>query len=176
MNTTPTFSPPRGKIARFVIWICSKFVKEEIEQIIAGLLDCVSGKNPELKPKDDFQQKHPNYRKFYVDPLPPLTTPPLITPKLNYKELLLNFEKQNGFPLRPVKKRKNVVAVDCRCPSCDAPPEYMYWNDGKKRTQQKCKVCNELFQVKKNFAHPDLRYTVVHIVNHLSIDGKAPKR
>jgi hypothetical protein len=27
------------KIARFVIWICSKFTMNEIEQIINGLLD-----------------------------------------------------------------------------------------------------------------------------------------
>jgi hypothetical protein len=159
------FQPPKGRIARFVIWICSKFVKQEIEQIVAGLLEVLSGRNPEVKPKDDFKEKHPNYRNFYVDPLPPLKAVPEEKPKLDYKELLEKFEKENGHPLKPVNKRKEVVVLDCRCPRCDAPPEYMYWNDGEKRTQQKCKVCNELFQVKKNFANPDLRYTVVHIAD-----------
>jgi hypothetical protein len=36
-----------SKIARFVIWICSKFTRIEIEQIIAGLLDVLNNRNPE---------------------------------------------------------------------------------------------------------------------------------
>ena len=47
-----------SKIARFIIWICSKFTKSEIEQIINGLVDVIQNRNPELKPKDDFQEKH----------------------------------------------------------------------------------------------------------------------
>lgn len=156
---------PKGKIARFVIWICSKFVKEEIEQIILGLVDVLSGRNPEVKPKDDFKEKHPNYREFCVDPLPPLSNKPKEIPKQDYKKLLLEYEKKHGHPLKPVKKNKKNVQVDCYCPSCGAPPKYAYWNDGKKRTQQRCKVCGYLFQVKKNFQNPELRYTVVHIAD-----------
>ena len=66
-----------SRIARFVIWICSKFTRVEIEQIAAGLLDVLQNRNPEVKPKDDFKEKHPNYRQFAVDPKPPLTEPPL---------------------------------------------------------------------------------------------------
>ena len=62
-----------SKIARFVIWICSKFTRKEIEQIINGLLDVINNRNPEVKPKDDFKEKHPNYRNFSVNPNPPLT-------------------------------------------------------------------------------------------------------
>jgi hypothetical protein len=69
------------KIARFIIWICSKFTKTEIEQIINGLLDVLQNRNPEVKPKDDFQEKHPNYRNFSVDPNPPLTETSLLTLK-----------------------------------------------------------------------------------------------
>jgi hypothetical protein len=65
-----------SKIARFVVWICSKFTRNEIEQIINGLLDVINNRNPEVKPKDDFKEKHPNYRKFSVDPNPPLTENP----------------------------------------------------------------------------------------------------
>lgn len=64
-----------SRIPRFVIWICSKFNRREIEQIIQGLLDVLRNRNPEVKPKDDFKDKHPNYRKFAVDPLPPLLKP-----------------------------------------------------------------------------------------------------
>ena len=50
------------KTARFVIWICSKFTHQEIEEIIQGLLDVLANRNPEVKPKDDFQEKHPRHR------------------------------------------------------------------------------------------------------------------
>ena len=66
-----------SRIARFVIWICSKFTRIEIEQIVTGLADVLQNRNPEVKPKDDFKEKHPNYRHFAVDPKPPLTEPPL---------------------------------------------------------------------------------------------------
>jgi hypothetical protein len=62
-----------NKILRFVVWICSKFTRIEIEQIISELLNILSNKNPEIKPKDSFKQDHPNYRNFHVDPNPPLT-------------------------------------------------------------------------------------------------------
>ena len=63
------------KISRFVVWICSKFTKEQIEKIILQLTEIVQNKNPEIKPKDDFKEKHPNYRDYRVDPNPPLTEP-----------------------------------------------------------------------------------------------------
>ena len=68
------------KIARFIIWICSKFTKAEIEHIIAGLVDVLHDRNPEVKPKDDFKEKHPQYRNFSVDPLAPFTEPPCYLP------------------------------------------------------------------------------------------------
>jgi len=63
------------RISRFVIWICSKFTKAEIEVIVKELTDILNNRNPEVKPKDDFKEKHPNYRNFYSDPKPPLTSP-----------------------------------------------------------------------------------------------------
>lgn len=63
------------RISRFVIWICSKFNKEQIENIVQQLVEILQNKNPEIKPKDDFKEKHPNYRDFFVDPKPPLTEP-----------------------------------------------------------------------------------------------------
>jgi hypothetical protein len=64
------------KITRFVIWICSKFTLREIEQIIQDLIEVLANSNPEVKPKDDFKDKHLNYRNFFVDPEPPLKVPP----------------------------------------------------------------------------------------------------
>ena len=63
------------RISRFVIWICSKFTKAEIEVIVKELTDILNNRNPEVKPKDDFKENHPNYRNFYSAPKPPLTSP-----------------------------------------------------------------------------------------------------
>jgi len=60
------------QVSRFVIWICSKFNREQIERIRDELGEILSNRNPEIKPKDDFKEKHPNYRDFSVDPDPPL--------------------------------------------------------------------------------------------------------
>src|SRR4030042_7007261 len=100
--------PPMSKIPRFVIWICSKFTKNEIQQIIAGLLDVLEERNPEVKPKDDFKEKHPNYRNFSVDPLAPLTEPqqpkePL--PLKDYTQIMAAYELTHGKPLSPVRYR-----------------------------------------------------------------------
>jgi len=83
------------KTARFVIWICSKFTREEIEEIVKGLLDVLANRNPEVKPKDDFKEKQPHYRDFFVDPNPPLKAPLKPTPKLDWRKLLSAYEKKN---------------------------------------------------------------------------------
>jgi hypothetical protein len=60
------------QISRFVVWLCSRFNREQIERIINELQEILANRNPEIKPKDDFKEKHPNYRDFSVDPNPPL--------------------------------------------------------------------------------------------------------
>jgi putative transposase len=144
-----------SKIARFIIWICSKVTKDEIEQMVSGLIEVLADRNPEVKPKDDFKEKHPNYREFSVPPLSPLTELPKeeAGPVKDYKQILAEYEKAHGTPLAPVRYRKGSVRVPelLVCPSCNAPHEYLYYNDGKKRSQLLCKVCGELFQVDRRF-------------------------
>ena len=137
------------KVERFVIWICSKFTRSEIEEIIQGLSDVLANRNPEVKPRDDFKEKHPHYRNFFVDPLPPLTTSPKSRPELNWKDLLAKYKGQNGHPLKPVKIRNPLAKVpeDSICRVCSAPAQYLYYNDGKKRRQIKCKLCGSFSQV-----------------------------
>jgi putative transposase len=153
-----------SRIARFVIWICSKFTKNEIQQIIAGLLDVLEDRNPEVKPKDDFKEKHPNYRNFSVDPLAPLTEPQYVreepTPSCDWRDLLAAYENKHGKPLSPVKYRPGSPRVPerTRCPSCQAPHAYLYYNDGKKRSQLLCKVCGERFQQEKRFRQGKTKY------------------
>lgn len=137
------------KVERFVIWICSKFTRSEIERIIQGLSDVLANRNPDVKPRDDFKEKHPNYRSFFVDPEPPLTTSPELFPKLNWKELLAEYREQKGHSLKPVncKRSETRVPKDSICRICSAPSQYLYYNDGKKRSQIKCKVCGCLSRV-----------------------------
>lgn len=145
---------------RFVIWICTKFTRAEIEEIIKGLTDIVNDRNPEVKPKDDFQEKHPNYRKFYVDPKTPLTPEKKVTEKKYWRDLIKQFKKEYGKKLQPVKNKKKGTAVpkNSRCRICGAPAKYLYFNDGKKRTQLRCKVCNSLSQI-----HPRNRYKTKYL-------------
>lgn len=83
------------RISRFVVWICSKFTRDQIERIIHDLSEILANRNPDVKPRDDFKEKHPNYRNFSVDPEPPLTAPPeSIPPKLNWRKLIANFVKK----------------------------------------------------------------------------------
>jgi putative transposase len=143
------------KIARFVIWICSKFTKSEVEQIVSGLIEVLADRNPEVKPKDDFKEKHPNYREFTVPPLAPLTDLPKKDPGpvRDYKQILAEYEKVHGIPLAPVRYRNGAHRVPelIVCPCCSAPHAYLYYNDGKQRSQLLCKVCGELFQVQRRF-------------------------
>jgi len=134
------------KVERFVIWICSKFTRSEIEYIIQGLSEVLANRNPDVKPRDDFKEKHPHYRNFFVDPKPPLTTPPKATPQLDWKELLALYKKLNGRSLKAVdpKKVETKVPKNSICRICSAPARYLYYNDGKKRSQLKCKLCGAL--------------------------------
>lgn len=142
-----------NRIARFVIWICSKFTREEIERIIDGLSEVLADRNPEAKPRDDFKEKHPNYRDFYVDPRPPLIEPPDTKATAHFEELLLAYQRQHGHPVKPIKHRTKGLDVpeQSTCLYCQAPSEYLYFNDGRKRTQLRCKVCQGLFQLEQRF-------------------------
>ena len=40
------------RVSRFVIWICSKFNREQIERIVKDLQNILKNRNPEIKPKD----------------------------------------------------------------------------------------------------------------------------
>ena len=65
-----------NQISRFVIWICARFNREQIELIVKELSNILKSKQDfPTKPKDAFKEQHPNYREYNVDPTPPLTEP-----------------------------------------------------------------------------------------------------
>jgi len=138
-----------------VVWVCKHFNREQIINIIEELILVLTDKNPDIKLKDDFKDKHPNYRDFIVDPLAPLDNSKLARPKkkLYFKELCDAYLTKHGEQLKPVNVRssKNRVPKQTHCPHCDAPHLYIYYNDGRKRCQLKCKICGTLFQLHKRF-------------------------
>ena len=69
------------KVQRFVIWICRRFNREQILSIIDELTMVLNDKNPDIKIKDDFKEKHPGYRDFNVSPLAPIDAAKIVKPK-----------------------------------------------------------------------------------------------
>lgn len=57
----------------------------------------------------------------------------------------------HGKPIKPVsiKNPDNKVPEFSLCRHCGAPAKFLYFNDGKKRSQIKCKVCGNLSQLHK---------------------------
>jgi putative transposase len=64
----------------------------------------------------------------------------------------------------PVQHRNanKKVHKNISCPHCDAPSDFLYFNDGKRRQQILCKVCGVLFQIDKKFRKPKTKYWCPH--------------
>ena len=65
-----------GKITQFVVWICSRFNRKQVEAIITELTNILKDPNSRFGPRDKLKEEHPNYRNFCPDPTEPLTEPP----------------------------------------------------------------------------------------------------
>ena len=65
-----------SKITKFVVWICSKFSRQQVELIAAELTHVLKDANSRFGPRDEFKEEHPNYRNFAPDQTEPLTEPP----------------------------------------------------------------------------------------------------
>lgn len=100
-----------------------------------------------LKPKDQFKQEHPNYRTFYVDPLPAIPFQEKTRLSKDYKQLIQEHFLKTGRKLKPVNYRNDSKKPPehVRCPTCGAPHGYIYLNNGKKNSQYLCKVCAHTF-------------------------------
>ena len=64
-----------NRLSRFIIWICSKFTRSEIERIVEELTNILKNSDSAIKPRDDFKEQHPNYRNYTVDSELPLNEP-----------------------------------------------------------------------------------------------------
>ena len=140
------------RIVSLVTWFCRRLSLEELFTAAAIILEVLNDDRPDIKCKDAFRQEHPNYRKYDVDPQHPLIecpAPKQHQPTADWKHLLELYRLNNGKELKPVRRRDKSTAVlnSLHCPFCNAPGKYIYYNDGKIRSQLRCKICNQLSKV-----------------------------
>ena len=104
-------------------------------------------------PKTSLKNVIPNTVNTLLTQLRPFSKTFLINRNLTLKILLNNYLSIHGKELHPVKPRANSPKVPeaTHCPDCSAPYIYIYYNDGKRRSQLKCKVCGYLFQLQKHY-------------------------
>lgn len=66
--------------------------------------------------------------------------------------MLEAYQARYGRPLKPVECRGGLHAPDKEhCPFCNAPHTYLYYNNGKIKTQLRCKACKSVFQADNRF-------------------------
>jgi len=137
-------------ITSLVRWLCRKLNREQLLVAAAILLEVLNDERDDIRPRDDFTEKHPRYRKFAVDPeaalleVPPPSVP---EPTVEWQQLLSERRARTGRDLKPVRRRagSHRPPAGARCERCSAPERFLYVNDGKIGNQLRCKVCELLF-------------------------------
>ena len=128
------------------IYYLLQYIKYQ-EKIIFSLIGIILGKSVARGLYDEPIDKP--YRKLEVDEMPIIET----LEKLDYKQLLEDYQKEHSRPLKPVVRQKNSVVkvpANLTCAKCSAPSDYLYANNGDKG-QYRCKVCGCLFSKKNRF-------------------------
>jgi len=141
-------------IHALVTWFCAQLTPSELLDALVILLEVFDGSRDDIKLKSRFREEHPNYRLFDVDTTPPQTQappPPDPKPARDWRELLLDYERQHGKALKPARRWPGTQpppASAC-CEHCGAPSEWLSVNDGKKRSQVRCKICHGLSPLRR---------------------------
>ncbi len=130
-------------ILNIVKWFCRQLTFNELASAIIIFHEVLnnSRKDIPLKP----EAKPPHYRKFRVDTCLPVPAAEHIEkkPLLDWKELKKNKERKTGKEIVPVKFRQGQnLPITCICGNCNAPRKFLYINNGKLKSQVKCKICN----------------------------------
>ena len=96
-----------------------------------------------------FDDSHsPKYQKFKIDQLPKIIS---YKQEWNWIDLISYYQNRYHKTIRPVFRHGECdIPTSCHCPSCDAPFDYLMWNDGKKKNQVLCKVCQTHFSPAKD--------------------------
>ena len=139
-----------SSITRLVRWLCKQLNIDELLVAANILLEIINGKRDDIKLRTNIHEEHPNYRQFTVDPLVPLIEAPLkkVVQEADFKQIIDEHYRLSGKYIEPVKRHKksHVPPSYARCKHCNAPAKFLYVNDGRKKSQLRCKVCNTLFQ------------------------------
>lgn len=92
-----------------------------------------------------FDDSHsPKYQKFKVDQLPKIIS---YKQEWDWKDLISYYEQRYHKTIKPVFRRVECdIPEDCRCYSCNAPVQYLTWNNGRQKSQILCKVCQSRFK------------------------------
>lgn len=91
-----------------------------------------------------FDDSHsPKYQKFRIDQLPKIIS---FQQEWNWMDLISYYQQRYHKTIRPVFRRADCdIPKDCSCPACRAPVDYLSWNNGRRKNQIRCKVCQTLF-------------------------------
>ena len=121
-----------------------------------------------------FDDSHsPKYQKFKIDKLPKIISH---KQEWNWCDLINYYEQRYHKTIKPVFRHGDCnIPEDYRCLSCDAPFQYLSWNNGKKKTQLICKVCQSRFNPAS-----DTRFSKTHTLhcphcNHALVHKKDRK-
>lgn len=138
-----------SSITRLVRWLCKQLNFDELLVAANILLEIINGKRDDIDLRTNIREEHPNYRQFVVDLLVPFTLPPVkkVIPEMDFKQIIDEQYRLHGKNIKPVKRHKksHVPSSSARCKHCNAPAGYLYVNDGRKKSQLRCKICNALF-------------------------------
>lgn len=96
------------------------------------------------------------YRRFKVHPLPVVEPEHL---PITFVEAKANYERKHNKSLKPVSRHKDkeYPSKGTVCPHCGATHEYLSFNNGKKKSQIRCKVCESTFSTEKTYSQQIIR-------------------
>jgi putative transposase len=152
----------KSNIMKLTKWFCLKLTLNELTSIVPVLLEVLAGSREDIQLKPE--EKPPHYRNFRVDTKPPLL--PESRRQLDWQELLRKHEKERGRKILTQSRAKYLPSPGCRCQHCDAPAKYLAINNGKLRSQVRCKICegrspaNRRVYDKSKFLCPSCRYAL----------------
>jgi transposase-like protein len=128
-------------ILRIVKWFCRQLTFNELASAIVIFHEVLNHSRSDISLKPEDKPKY--FREFRVDTTPPL--PALIDQEtVDWKILKTEKERLSGKSIKPVRHRNGKKPPPgCRCHQCNAPIDYLYLNNGRLKSQVKCKICDK---------------------------------
>lgn len=146
-------------------WFCRQLNFNELSSAIVIFHEVISGLRTdiELRPDDN----PPHYRKFKVDSIPPLQEAPKASKTevtSNWRELRKEYKELKGKELKPVFRHagKKAPPSYSRCEHCNAPSDYLSFNNGKDASQVRCKICKRLSSIHRSRVESNIKYWCPH--------------